>query len=386
MKILIPTDTYYPHVNGASYFAQRLAHYLQERGHTVAVIAPSESLHFTDKTVNGIRVFGVTSFSTFASVKFRFSGPFFIKKDIARVIADFKPDIIHMQSHFSINRTVFKIAQARGIPLVATNHFMPDNLTHYLPLPKSIIAKIDEWMWKDFAKVFNKVKYVTTPTEIAADLIRPRLSHPVTAISCGIDFTRFNPKNDGAYLRKRYNIPDKPVLLYVGRLDKEKKVDDVMRAVKEANKKIDFCLVLAGPGVETPRLKRLSKELETDHDVVFAGFIPDEDLANLYTIADCFIIAGIAELQSIVTMEAMASGLPVLAANAQALPELVKDGENGFLFEPGNISEMTEKMVTLFTDESLRKRFSEGSLKRIAVHDINAVISRFEQLYESRIK
>jgi len=152
-------------------------------------------------------------------------------------------------------------------------------------------------------------------------------------ISCGIDLDRFKPTNDGAYLERRFAIPtDKPVLLYVGRLDKEKRIDIILRALPDILRVTNVHLVLAGVGKEKQKLEELTEKLGIRKAVTFTGFVPDEDLQNIYRIGDLFVTAGIAELQSIVTMEAMASGLPVVAVNVMALPELVHDGEKRLPF------------------------------------------------------
>lgn len=384
MRILIATDTYYPHVNGASYFAQRLARHLQNRGHAVAVVAPSTSFKNAKSVVNGILVYGIWSLPVFFYKKFRFSPPpIFIKFHIRGIIEEFNPDVVHLQGHFFVSRTVLNAARVKRIPVIATNHFMPENLAHYLHLPAVVADFIKDLAWRDFAGIFNRADYITTPTETAAGLIRKRLQSSVKAISCGIDLERFNPRNKGEYLIQRYQIPRKPVLLYVGRLDQEKNLDLVLRAIAKIVSKIGFHFVIAGTGADSGRLKNLAEELFIGGAVTFTGFIPDEDLPNLYALADCFIIAGTAELQSIVTMEAMASGLPVIAVNAVALSELVRDGENGFLFENQDTEMLAEKITAIFSDQGLRKRMGEKSLEFIAAHDINKTISALEKIYQS---
>src|ERR1700733_8772402 len=173
MKVLICADTYYPQVNGASYFTQRLAYYMQKHGHEVLVIAPSESLAYTDRTINTVRVFGVKSYPVFFYPGFRFCLLPFKSRQVEKIIEDFKPDIIHFQAHFVVNRTVLYYAKKRNIPLAATNHFMPENLVHYLPFPQSIRDLVSRFAWKDFAKVYRNMDEITTPTETAAKLIRP---------------------------------------------------------------------------------------------------------------------------------------------------------------------------------------------------------------------
>lgn len=387
MRILIACDTYYPHVNGASYFTQRLAHYLQKDGHDIAVIAPSTQLIKTKGIVQDILVYGVGSFPVPFYKGFRFTlFPFVIRSEVRRVIEEFKPDVIHIQSHFFIARTALAIGNEKHIPVVATNHFMPENLVHYFHLPTFIDHMIVKEAWRGFVKVFNKADHLTAPTKSAADLVRGDLSKPMEAVSCGIDLSLFKTENNGGYLMDRYHIPkDKLILFYVGRLDKEKNVDQAIRAMKEALKEVDFHFVIGSSGAEKKNLEALSHELGLDSHITFTGFIPNEDLPHMYTIADAFISGGIAELQCIVAMEAMASGLPVIAVNAVALPELVEDGYNGFLYENGNIMELADKMKRLFRDENLRKEMGQHSLEKIAKHDIHKTIGRFEEIYENLI-
>jgi len=385
MKILISTDTYHPHVNGASYFTQRLAHNLQAHGHEVCVIAPSESFRNSDTIINNVRVFGMYSYPILFYSKFRFCFFFFRNNHIKNIIDDFQPDVIHLQGHFAISKMVIKVAKEKNIPLVATNHFMPDNLVHYLPLYSIIGSTAKKLAWRDFYTTFKNVDKITTPTETAARLIQPYFEKTIVPISCGINLSIFNSKNDGEYLRKHYGIGPLPILLYVGRLDKEKNLDTVLHAVAKALTTINVQLVIAGTGKEKDNLIELSGKLGIRKNVVFTGFIPNEDLPNLYAIASCFIIAGTAELQSIVTMEAMASGLPILGVDALALPELIKNKRNGFLFKHGDTNDLSEKIILIFSDKSLREVMGRESLILISQHDMKKSIKKFEDIYAGEI-
>lgn len=388
MKVLIASDTYYPHVNGASYFTQRLAQALAEAGHDVAVISPGPEFTSTKRPHGKVTHYGVRSFPIGIVPRFRFVLPVIsgISGAVRRAIHEFKPDIVHIQMHFPISRMALREARKRGIPVVATNHFMPDNLTHYLHLPDVITNQIHRLAWADAARTYRKARGLSAPTRTAADIMQPHLNQEMLAISNGIDLKRFHPTSDPAPARNIYHLPAKPLLLFVGRLDKEKNVDVVLRAIAEALKKIDFHFVAAGHGAEENKLKKLAKKLGIERNVTFTGFVPDELLPSLYAAADCFVIAGIAELQCIVAMEAMATGLPVLGARAVALPELVHHGENGYLFEPYNIEELASRIAELMRDESLRKRMGQKSLNIIAHHDLSAVLERFEDFYRTAMK
>jgi 1,2-diacylglycerol 3-alpha-glucosyltransferase len=386
MRILIATDTYYPDVNGAAYFTYRLASLLAKRDHNVFIICPSRSFRNTISNDNEVTVYGIRSIHLPVYQNFRVS-PLFISRTIRRVVREVSPDIVHIQNHFLIGKEAVGAAKKLGIPAIGTNHFMPENLTHYLHLPGIAEKWLQRYAWRQFVRVFEQLDLVTTPTKTAAALLeKAGLNKEVVPISCGIDLERFKPTNDGEYLRRRFAIPtDKPVLLYVGRLDKEKRIDMILQALPGILRVASVHLVLAGIGKEKRNLEELAEKQGIQQAVTFAGFVPDEDLQNIYSVADLFVTAGIAELQSIVTMEAMASGLPVVAVNAMALPELVHDGENGYLFSDGDGQMFAEKVTAILSDQAMRAKMSKKSLEIIKDHDINKTIEKYEAIY-SEIK
>ena len=228
---------------------------------------------------------------------------------------------------------------------------------------------------------------ITTPTQTAANLLkRTGFSKEVYPVSCGIDLVRFNPKTKNYTLKKKYNLPDLPILLFVGRVDKEKNVDMVLKAIAKIPKDIKFHFAVAGNGAEKKKLEKLTQKLGLEKQVTFLGFVPDEDLPALYATSDCFVNAGIAELQCIAMMEAMASKLPVLGVNAMALPELCHDNENGYLFEENDIEGLAKLIAQMMSDEELRKKMGEKSLEIIQAHEINKTMERFEFLYRETIE
>jgi len=207
------------------------------------------------------------------------------------------------------------------------------------------------------------------------------LGKEVIPVSCGIDLRRFSPGNDGSKLRQRYGIPGRLILLYTGRLDKEKRIEVILRALPAIVERLDAQLVVAGPGKLRNDLETLAVDLGMKDRVTFLGYLPDEDVPRLYRLADVFVIAAVAELQSIVTMEAMASGLPVIAADVMALPELVHHGENGFLFPQDDAQALAAAAITILSNEPLRRQMAKKSEEIIKVHDINEVVEQYEMLY-----
>lgn len=382
MRILIATDTYHPDVNGAAYFTYRLATTLTKRGHDVFVMCPSRSFKNTVSDDEGVMVYGIRSIRLPIYLNFRIS-PVFVSRVIRGVVKRISPNVVHIQNHFLIGKQAVGAAKKLGIPVIGTNHFMPENLIHYLHPPIDAEKRLQQLAWRQCVEVFEQLDFVATPTKTAAALLRNAgLSKDIVPISCGIDLERFKPTNDGSYLRQRFAIPDnKLVLLYVGRLDKEKRIDVILRSLPDILRATSVHLVLAGIGKEKQQLEETTRDLGIQEAVAFTGFVPDEDLQNLYRIADLFVTAGIAELQSIVTMEAMASGLPVVAVNAMALPELVHDGENGYLFADGDSKMLAEKVIAILSNQETRAQMSKKSLDIIKNHDINKVVERYESIY-----
>ena len=260
---------------------------------------------------------------------------------------------------------------------------MPENFTVLLQ-NENLKRRFESFLWKGFSKVFNQVNLVTTPTETGAELIRPRLKVDVIAISSGISLEIFNPSGDTREIKQKYFIPDKPILLYVGRLDPEKHMEEILQAVAIAVKKIDFRFVVVGKGTSKNTLEKLTQQLGITDKVIFTGFVPDEDLPYFYKLGRCYIIASIAELLSLTTLQAMASGLPIIAVNAGALGELVKDKMNGYLYKEGDIPAIAQHIEDIITQDDLYTKMSEKSLEYVQQHDIYKTLESFEKLYQGQ--
>jgi glycosyltransferase involved in cell wall biosynthesis len=385
MKILFVSDTYYPHINGVYYFVCRVGPMLQSKGHQVAVMAPSPTAASTLNKVDGLDVYGLPSVSTVLYPLIRVPFPLLIKANIKKIIETFKPDIIHLQDHFVISKTVIAVNKAYNIPIIATNHFMPENITVLIKGDKWQ-QRVEKYLWKEFSKVYNQVTLVTTPTETGVNIMRPHLKKEVAtvAISSGIDLKLFTPTGDTATVKNKYNIPNKPTLLYVGRLDPEKRIEEILEAVAIAVKQVEFTFLVVGKGTKKIELEQLAKSLGIADNVIFTGFVPDEDLPIIYKLSRCFIIASIAELLSLVTLQAMASGLPLIAVKAGALVELVNG--NGYLYNEGDVNAMVTAIQDICTNDTNYQQMRSKSLELVQRHNIANTVTAFEDLYKAQVR
>lgn len=380
LKVVIGADTFPPDINGAARFAERLAAGLAKRGHEVHIVAAAYSKDFGafkevhdggSMTVHRIKSYRLPQHKTL-----RFVWPFTLKRKLDRILDQVKPDAVHIQSHLIMGRYLVKSAQQRGIRTLATNHIMPENLIKYsVVVPRFLERQIMTLAWKDAGRVLRKVDYLTTPTQRAADLLENAAGvSGVLAISCGIDASKFANSTPTSNAEPR--------ILFLGRLDYEKHIHNLLEAVARLPKRLNTQVEIVGDGGERENLERLALELGISKQVKFLGHISEDELPRAYERATLFAMPSIAELQSIATMEAMASGRPVVAADAMALPHLVHDGDNGYLFEPNDVSAFADRLERILTaDQAELDRLSENSLHLIQSHDINRTLNIFEGLY-----
>ncbi len=378
-RVLVGAETYPPDLNGAARFAGRLSAGLAARGHEVHVVAPSPTGRPGVDVVDGVTVHSVTSRRYGPLDALRVCTPWDAARETARIMEQVAPDVVHTNGHLVVGRGVVNAARRSGRPLVATNHLMPENLVGYLPVPDVVRGALGAWMWRDLGRVYGHAQVVTAPTPRAVDLLSQRagLIHAV-AVSNGIDTARYRPR------RRAGTVPREaePTILFVGRLDPEKRVDELLRAVAMLPAAVRARVEVIGDGARRGEWTTLAEALGIADRVVFRGRVTDEALLEAYADADVFCMPGIAELQSLVTLEAMAAGLPVVAADAMALPHLVRPGVNGHLYRPGDVGGLSAHLADLLTDPALRDRYGAASRDAVADHTLDATLDVFESMYD----
>ncbi|MBT2247135.1 glycosyltransferase [Arthrobacter sp. BHU FT2] len=379
LTILIAADTYPPHVNGAAQFGYRLAKGMTGRGHNVHVLACRDGkgksfTEFRDEaTVHRLRSHSVPTHESF-----RICFPWEIKKEISLLFDRVNPDVVHIQSHYMIGEHVLYEAVKRGIRVVATNHFMPENLNPFLPFPqwfKDIVGRIS---WKDMGKVMGQADVVTTPTPLAAKAMHEHaFLRKVLPLSNGIDSAAYELQ-PGEKIEPHAH----PTVLFAGRLAEEKHVDVLIRAIGKTPPELKVHLEIVGGGEVRPALEELVQRLGLADRVTFLGLASDEDLRRAYIRANLFCMPGTAELQSLVTLEAMSASTPVVLADAMALPHLVRDGQNGYLFTPNDSDDLAKKITQILElPADQQEAMGQASRQMVEPHSIQGTLQTFEDLY-----
>ena len=333
MNIGLFTDTYYPELNGVANSVYLLKKELEKKGHNVYVI--------TTKTpgapANEKGVFRVPS-TACSFVPERRIGLFYHPK-IARQIHKMKLDIIHTNTEFAIGMFGRIMAHELFVPVVHTYHTIYEDYTHYI---KKYISKEDRA--KKLVKQFSKfsvrgAEELIVPTQKVADLMRQYGVKPdINIIPTGIDLSRFEVQDSEkrrAKLKSALGIPkDNKVVLYLGRVSEEKNIDEVMQYLDhymESHSNVTFLAVGDGPYRGT--LEKKAKALKHRKQMIFAGAKPWDEITHYYQIADVFVSASTSETQGLTYIEALASGIPIVARMDPCLDGVLLQGMNGYGFE-----------------------------------------------------
>lgn len=379
MRIMIVTDQYPPMVGGVPTVTHGLAVDFAQRGHQVWVVAPSYGSRDVRRLEQKVRVYRFSSFEWPAYEGQRI--PFLPLVPFRNLLKKADPDIIHIHSPVILGNIAQILAGGLRKPVIATNHYLPINMSRSLTAEPFISKHFSNITYSYLVHFCNRCEYVTAPTATALNLLYEHgLRTPAQAISNGIDLKKFSPGKPDEDLRQRFDLPEgRPLALHVNRLNYEKRVDVLLDAAARLSS--NAFIVIVGSGPAEADLHAQAEQLNLGDRVKFLGYVNDHDLLGLRRLADVFVIPSEADLQSLATMEAMACGLPVIAANSYALPELAHHEENGFVFEPGNSDELARYLDTLMTDPALRAQMGAKSLEIIAKHDRVQVLGQWETLY-----
>ena len=385
MRILIAASSNYIAFHGQAIFTINLAEGLARNGHTVMVTAGSERGHPYHGNINGVQLEAVRALSLKIIHPDSYV-PVFPSLAVGRILDFFQPDIVHIQDHYPLSRAMVIAARRRGIKVVGTNHFMPDNLAAYVPLV-SKIKPIYNWiLWHWMREVYDRLDAVAGPSLTAVKMLRGvGLKPHILPISCGVNTHLFRPISpvDRLAWRTSYGIdPKKTIFFFVGRVDREKCLDVIIRAVYLLDRN-DIHFVIAGNGAAKDNLLELVKSLGLQEKVRFTGFIPNSDLPSVLNSIDIFTMPGVAELLSMASLQAMACARPMLVANAVALPELVTEDSNGLLFHPGSVDDAAHCMTVLADHPERWALMGAASLERVKAHSLENIIHLYEELYKA---
>ena len=256
-----------------------------------------------------------------------------------------KPDVIHIHSPGPIGLSSLNAAKELDIPVVATLHGRPEFLTSYTPwIPRVIADRFHDAAWQFASWFYNQADIVTAPSHFFANELRSHgITRPTLALPMWIDTPQDN------FLQTFPKVTNRATsFLYFGRIDPDKNLEVLLLSTKILQKRFPrshFTVTLAGAGTQLTVLRRLAMELGIRRRVQFTGFIKTSKISELYQAADVFVMPGLYETQSIVSLTAVSLGLPLLAAQSGALPEIAERFPHHCkLFDPMTDEDLADKM------------------------------------------
>ena len=350
MKILITTDTYRPTINGVVTSIESLKKALDRLGHDVRILTFSDS--FNSKQEDDIYYMGSLGAGKFypdARMNKLFYNRFY------EDIMDWKPDIVHSQTEFTMFIQAKKIAKDLDIPLLHTYHTVYEDYTHYFSLNK----KIGKELAKQFSKqIIKMTDGVVVPTNKIYNLLKDyNIQEDIYVAPTGINVQKLSECDDFD-IRSGYKIPeDKHIVLFLGRIGKEKNITEILQYLENIDRD-DIVFIIAGAGPFLSELKDICSNSKIRDRLIFTGMIDSSKVGNFYSQADVFVSASKSETQGLTFIESMACSTPIICRRDDCLDGVLIDGKTGFGYDTEE--EFIEYINQILDNEKLRDEMGKN--------------------------
>lgn len=370
MRVLLVSDVYLPRISGLTTAVARQARALGDQGCAVAIAAPQQTNSHDE---SDLRVFRLPALR-FGS---RSRPPAAVGSGLRRVLATFRPDIIHAHTPFALGQAARFLAARERLPLLYTHHFLVQNAMAFLPVPvqQSRVSRLasERVLRRAVVAMCRDSDLVIAPSKFAANLVRSIAGREVEVVSNGIPVPLLGPVTASPGFS----------VVYIGRHSWEKGLETLLYATALARPLLpQLSVVIAGSGALRPALTRMAQELRIASIVSFPGAIREKEKDALLRNASVACQPGEYELQGLSALEAMSYGVPVVACNAAALPETIGQGVCGLLFPPGSASMLADCLGILQGDPALRGRLGVMARKVAEGHDLETIAGRLRELYD----
>lgn len=382
MHIAFFTNYYHPVVNGVVRSVASFREVLMNQGHNVFVFAQAD-VNYEDTEPFIFR---------YPSLQLPLPGDIStalpVSPFVEQLLPSLKLDVIHTHHPVLLGQTAARRAHEMGLPLVFTFHTQYWEYTHYVPFPIEAIQeflknRVHKWL----REYVQKCQHIIIPSESMRDFLVQEygLHELYTVIPTGTNLEPFL-KADGKALRKEKGWEKETILISVGRLAPEKNWDTLLQAfAKVAPEHPKLRLVLIGDGPAKDGLQQLSSDLGIARQVTFTGSLPFEEIPVYLKAADVFTFASVTETQGLVTIEAMAAGLPVVAVDGSGTRDIMEHDKQGFLVE-NDPDALAEGIRKLLSDPQRIKRFSHNALKKAKTFDVNMLGKKLVDVYQQAIE
>lgn len=369
MRIAFFTETFLPKIDGVVTRVVRTLEQLRELGHEALVFAPHDPpAEYAGHRV--VRVPGVPFRPWYPELFLGMPRP-----RLGRELDRFAPDVVHVVNPVVLGLWGTAIAKQRNFPLLASFHTDVTQYAKHLRL--SFLSPLSRTFLRD---VHNQAHLNLCTSTQMVEAARTLGIQRVRLWPKAVDTERYHPRNRSSEMRERLSggNPDDPLMIYVGRLSFEKRLEWLYDPITRIPG-VRLAFVGSGPAEQLLRQKFRSTR------TVFTGYMSGDDLAAAYASADLFAFPSDTETLGFVAMESMASGVPVVGARAGGIPDVIDEGTNGLLFEPGDLDDLTEKLGTLLSVRELRERLATAARSSMEGLSWRAATEKLVEFYETTV-
>jgi glycosyltransferase involved in cell wall biosynthesis len=377
------SDLFDSSYGGVPVVVRRFIEAFTERGHKITIVtSKGKSREAVEKREN-LTVYRFPSLTLPKSEgEYALSFPSFHR--IRRIYEREGIDVLHCHIPSLLSLACVLEARKKGVPSIATNHLLSETFSRNLFFDST---KFNNFFYKIVNSFYNLVDLVLCPSIYGLKTLRKYGLKPrALVLSNGIELSKFNPNLDHAQFDREFGLNEEnKKVLYVGRLMEEKGLDVLLRAYSIVEAKMpDTNLIIVGKGHLQASLEDQASKLGLEN-VIFTGFISDSLLKQAYASSDLFVLPSYAEIQPLVLLEALAMGLPAIGTNVGGVPEMIIEGQNGYVLEPGDHEGLAERTIRILNDDKLREEFSLNSLRMARSHDIDKSADKLERLYSKLV-
>lgn len=379
MRIAMVISNYYPFIGGAEVFAQEVAEHMVKKGAEVDVITLGSDKNLSKiEIINNVTVYrigiGKVKYLSFFAGFFRLLR-YMLKLNTAR---DY--DLIHSVGDGLPSYVGTIIKKLKRKPHLITIQGGSIAAGFENKLSGKILSKLEKWSFKNA----DSVHVISRKLRQQAEELGAR---HIVIIPNGVDAKIFKPMNKEE-LRKRYGFSlEEKIIIAVARLIPRKGIDYLIRATAMVSQHLpNLRLLIIGNGIQRAELERLIEQLEFNDKAQILGFVPHNQIATYLNMADVFVIPSLYEPLGIVTIEAMACGIPVIGSDVDGIPDVIEDGKNGILVPPGDDKQLAEAIMRLLADEDTRNKFAQKGLETVKQKFLwEIVLAEIKDVYSNLI-
>ncbi|MGC8587038.1 MAG: glycosyltransferase [Candidatus Micrarchaeia archaeon] len=378
LRIAFYSDAYLPAVDGVVKSIINFKNELERKGHEVYIFASGDSESIKKLSNSHVFITQGVNFRPYPQYK----AAIFPYQGILK-LASLKVDIIHAHTPFMMGFSGLMASKLAGYPIVGSFHTMINDravINSYHPKNKHIRKFTSKYLWKYTKFFYRRCDATIAPSASIEKMLNKLHIGNTFVVPNGVDVSRFiDAKEDG--IRSKIKVgKNKKIVLFVGRVSKEKRLDTLLRAAHIISKyRNDVAFVIAGSGPAEIYYKSMAQRLGLGN-VVFTGFIPEKILPNLYAASDVFVMPSTFETQNVASIEAMAAGKPVVGANSLALAEIIKSGKNGEKFAPGDYIGCAKKIENVLNSS---ETYKEGAISTAKNFSIEKTTDKLIKVYEN---